>query len=59
MTRRKPRERWTAREIIADVTAWADRQGFFNVADELRRACAQLDKEAELADANRSSRGPR
>jgi hypothetical protein len=59
MSRRKPREDWTAREIIADVTRWADQQRFFNVADELRRALTQLDKDAEQAEADRSSRGPR
>ena len=48
MSRRKLREDWTAREIIADVTASADQQHF---ANELRRALTQLDEEPEPAEA--------
>jgi hypothetical protein len=38
MPRHKNPEHRTAREEIADVIKWADRQGFQNSADALRRA---------------------
>ena len=38
MGRRKPREKWTADEIIADVIQWANRQQLMNVAAALHRA---------------------
>jgi hypothetical protein len=45
MANRKKRENMTARERIAEVIGWADRQGFVNIAAELRHALAQLDRE--------------
>jgi hypothetical protein len=47
--RRKPRENWTAGEIIADVIAWADRQGLKNIAGEFRRALAQFGSQQQNA----------
>jgi hypothetical protein len=35
----------TARERIADVIRWADRQGFYNIAADLRHALALLPDE--------------
>ena len=45
MPRRKNPDDRTARERIADVIRWADRQGFYNIADDLRHALALLPDE--------------
>jgi hypothetical protein len=41
----KFREHKTAKQRIADVLRWAERQGFFNIAEELRIALATMPDE--------------
>jgi hypothetical protein len=36
------REEKTAQQEIADVIRWAERHGFFNIADALRRALTAI-----------------
>jgi hypothetical protein len=46
MPRRKNPDDRTARERIADVIRWGEnRQGFYNIADDLRHALALLPDE--------------
>jgi hypothetical protein len=47
---RRSRDQWIAEEIITDLIRWA-RQGFVNIAAELRRALGLLNQR------RRSSRG--
>lgn len=41
----KFRKHKTAKQKIADVIRWAERQGFFNIAEELRSALADISDE--------------
>jgi hypothetical protein len=47
MPRKKDPEKMTAREQIADILQWAERQQFRNIAASLRRVLALLDRENE------------
>jgi hypothetical protein len=47
MPRKKDPEKMTAREHIADILQWAERQHFRNIAASLRRVLTLLDRENE------------
>jgi hypothetical protein len=47
MPRKKDPDEMTAREHIADVLQWAERQGFQNIAAALRRALDLLNIESK------------
>ena len=47
MPRKKDPEKMTAREHIADILQWAERQQFRNIAASLRRVLALLDREKD------------
>jgi hypothetical protein len=38
----KFRKHKTAKKRLADVIRWAEQQGFFNIAEELRSALAEM-----------------
>lgn len=42
MPRKKDPDKMTAREHIADVLQWAERQGFANIAAALQRALKRI-----------------
>jgi hypothetical protein len=47
MPRKKDSDEMTAREQVADVLQWAERQGFQNIAAALRRALDLLNIESK------------